>query len=87
MKTLHFGEVSVDKVIDGIERFPVLNAFPEIDLGIFEKNMDWIQPFYEPMSKMILLSMHSFLIRTPNLNILVDTCIGNDKHRVGQGPI
>ncbi len=87
MNTLYFGEVSVDKVVDGIERFPVLNAFPEIDPAIFEKNIDWMNPFYEPTSQMILLSMHSYLIRTNNLNILVDTCIGNDKHRVGQGPI
>ena len=31
MNTLYFGEVSVDKIVDGIERFPALNAFPAID--------------------------------------------------------
>ena len=87
MNTLYFGEVSVDKVVDGIERFPALNAFPEIDPAIFEKNIDWMKPFYEPASQMILLSMHSYLIRTPTMNILIDTCIGNDKSRTGQGPI
>ena len=40
MKTLHFGEVSVDKVIDGIERFPALNAFPEIDIELFNQNIE-----------------------------------------------
>ena len=87
MKTLHFDDVTVDKVIDGIERFPALNAFPDIDMELFDQNIEWMHPFYEPVSKMILLSMHSYLIRTKTLNILVDTCIGNDKHRVGQGPI
>ena len=41
MKTLHFGEVSVDKVIDGIERFPALNAFPEIDIELFNQNLEF----------------------------------------------
>ena len=82
MKTLYFGDVSVDKVIDGIERFPALNAFPDIDMELFDQNIEWMHSFYEPASKMILLSMHSYLIRTKTLNILVDTCIGNNKHRV-----
>ena len=70
MKTLYFGDVSVDKVIDGIERFPALNAFPDIDMELFDQNIEWMHSFYEPASKMILLSMHSYLIRTKTLNIL-----------------
>ena len=33
---------------------------------------------------MLLLAFQSFLVRTPHHLILVDTCIGNDKHRPGR---
>ena len=87
MKTLHFGDISVNKVLDGVESFKAVNAFPDIDLELFSQHKNWAHPFYNYDSRMIILSMHSYLIRTPNINILVDTCIGNDKIRIGQGPI
>ena len=37
--------------------------------------------FVEPGTARPILSFHSFLVRTPVGNLLVDTCIGNDKHR------
>ena len=87
MKTLQIGDISINKILDGIERFPVLNAFPDIDIDIFNPNKEWISSFSEFPNQMLLLSMHSYLIQTPSMNILVDTCIGNDKEREGQGPI
>ena len=87
MKTLHFGEISVNKVLDGTESFRAVNAFPNIDLELFSQHKNWVYPFFNYDTKMIILSMHSYLIRTPSISILVDTCIGNDKIRIGQGPI
>ncbi|SVB40223.1 uncharacterized protein METZ01_LOCUS193077, partial [marine metagenome] len=86
MKTLHFGEISVNKVLDGTESFRAVNAFPNIDLELFSQHKNWVYPFFNYDTKMIILSMHSYLIRTPSISILVDTCIGNDKIRIGQGP-
>ena len=76
MKTLHFGDISVNKVLDGVESFKAVNAFPDIDLELFSQHKNWAHPFYNYDSRMIILSMHSYLIRTPNINILVDTCVG-----------
>lgn len=41
---------------------------------------DWLKPFLDERSRMVL-SMHSFVIETPEQVVLVDTCIGNDKQR------
>ena len=41
---------------------------------------DWLQPFLDEQSRLVL-SMHSFVVETPDVVVLVDTCIGNDKQR------
>ena len=42
----------------------------------------WLAPHhYDPTARRIRLGMHSFLIRTGTLNILVDMCVGEHKER------
>lgn len=40
----------------------------------------WLKPFLDDRQRLVL-SMHSFVVETPDRTILVDTCIGNDKER------
>jgi len=37
--------------------------------------------FVNPANGKLLMSFHSLVVRTPHGNVLVDTCIGNDKER------
>ena len=87
MKTLNIGDISINKILDGVEQFPAIYAFPDIDIEIFHQHQSWMHSFYDFNQQMLILSMHSYLIQTPSLNIVVDTCIGNDKNRVAKGPI
>ena len=87
MKIQRFGDISVQKVLDGVENFKAVIAFPEIDLEVFNQHKNWVEPFYDFAKKTIRISMHSYVISTPEINIIVDTCIGNGKNRVGNGPI
>ena len=41
---------------------------------------DWLGPFLDERKRLVL-SMHSFVVETPDRTLLVDTCIGNDKVR------
>ena len=41
---------------------------------------EWLAPFLDEQARLVL-SMHSFVVETPDRTILVDTCIGNDKER------
>lgn len=40
----------------------------------------WLAPFLDDRQRLVL-SMHSFVVETPDRLLLVDTCIGNDKTR------
>lgn len=40
----------------------------------------WLAPFLDERKRLVL-SMHSFVVETPDRTLLVDTCIGNDKVR------
>lgn len=44
---------------------------------------DWLRPHYLDDNNDPILSVHTFVVATPNKLILVDTCTGNDKPRVG----
>lgn len=80
MKPQLFGDVSVEKIIDMVEPFPAARAYPDEDLSQAEQHRSWLAPhFYDFDIPAIILSFHSYLIRTPYHTILVDTCIGNHK--------
>ncbi len=83
MNVLKLGDVEIHRVVE-IDRLPVTldllftNATPEIVAA----NRDWLgDGLVEPDGDRLFVSHHSFVVRTPALNILVDTCIGNHKPR------
>ena len=80
MKKQFFGSVTIDKVMDLIEPFSAKVAYPNENLEMANQHRGWLEPyFYNYTTKKINLSFHSYLIRTPYHNILVDTCVGNHK--------
>ena len=45
---------------------------------MLEENRSWLQPTYlDPATDKIILCFQSYIVRTPQHNILVDTCFGN----------
>lgn len=80
MKPQMFGDIKIEKIIDMIEPFPAARAYPKEDLAPAEQYRDWLEPhFYDFQAQAIILSFHSYIIRTPFHTILIDTCIGNHK--------
>jgi glyoxylase-like metal-dependent hydrolase (beta-lactamase superfamily II) len=54
------------------------------DPSVLEEHGHWMTPnFYMPSTDQFIMSVHSWLIRTPHHTILVDTCCGNAKTRPG----
>ncbi len=83
MKVERLGAFEITQVSE-MARLPVEptflfgNATPEI----IAKHRDWLGPrLVEAGSDKLILSFHSYVIRTPHHTILVDTCVGNDKER------
>ncbi len=58
------------------------DALPEA----VERHRAWLAPHFLDASGRFLQSIHTFVIQTPGLAALVDTCVGNDKDRGGRQP-
>jgi glyoxylase-like metal-dependent hydrolase (beta-lactamase superfamily II) len=72
------GDVTVTKVVElemtGGTRFLLPQATPEEILPL-----TWLQPHFADENGRLRMSIHSFIVETPNRRIIVDTCLGNDK--------
>jgi glyoxylase-like metal-dependent hydrolase (beta-lactamase superfamily II) len=61
---------------------PVLEFLPGLTKERLEENRSWMEPtVLDPKTDKIVICFQSYLVRTPHHNVLVDTCIGNDKIR------
>lgn len=51
-----------------------------------ERHRAWLAPDFLDAQGRFLQSIHTFVVQTPGLTVLVDTCVGNDKDRGGRAP-
>ncbi|MFP6697776.1 MAG: MBL fold metallo-hydrolase [Alphaproteobacteria bacterium] len=88
MKTLHFGDVTVDRLVEAEgPGFHPGFFLPEAEDAAIAAQHDWLLPhFLHADSGRMIQSVHVYVIRTPRHTILVDTCIGNDKERPSTPP-
>ena len=73
------GNTIISKVLDCIE--PTSPRFLYVDRSKedFNPHLDWLQPHFLDEGKRMLLSIHTFLIKTAHHTVLIDTCVGNNK--------
>ena len=84
MKTISLGRLSVSKIHETQADMPMLMALPELDRSDLAGLRRWWRSeelTEEPQTSMIRLSVQSYVLRSGGLNILVDSCNGNDKAR------
>jgi glyoxylase-like metal-dependent hydrolase (beta-lactamase superfamily II) len=83
---LQVGHFEISRVIESEGPFLDVTAFiPDAEREVIEANRDWLMPRYiDPESWEIILTIQSYVLRTPRHTILVDTCVGNDKSRPGR---
>ena len=83
MKTQTIGRVKIDRLTESEGPFAEPGfLLPDIDMHLLDEHADWLYPlFVEPGSHKVIMSFHSLVIRTTRHTILVDCCVGNDKHR------
>jgi len=79
----HVGEFALSRVVES--QVPFIDAatfLPQSTPDVIEANLDWLMPrFIDPESGKLIFTFQSYILRTPRHVILVDTCVGNDKHR------
>ena len=81
MAQLVIGNLEIDRIVEMVLPFETLtNFFPDAD----PEQIDACKPLFEPWAlcpetgKYILV-VQSYLVRTPQHTILIDTCVGCDK--------
>jgi glyoxylase-like metal-dependent hydrolase (beta-lactamase superfamily II) len=83
MITWQIGDVRVDRVVEFQQPLlPASTLYPTSTEEALQRHRHWLEPkLMEPGTGLLVVSFHSFLIRSKGINILVDTCSGNDRHR------
>jgi glyoxylase-like metal-dependent hydrolase (beta-lactamase superfamily II) len=62
--------------------FPPDQYFTGFERRVLQENLGWLVPHhYIPESDALITSVHSWLIKTPEHKILLDSCSGNHKER------
>ncbi|MDT0633756.1 MBL fold metallo-hydrolase [Spectribacter hydrogenoxidans] len=76
------GRVKITRIMElGDVPFPAEVLFTNYDPADLAAQ-DWMRPHYLGEDNNPILSVHTFVVETPDRLILVDTCTGNDKPRV-----
>jgi glyoxylase-like metal-dependent hydrolase (beta-lactamase superfamily II) len=80
--------VTIDVLVEQPQAaFDLAWLFPKITFEQFMEERDWMVPrFFDPVNRKVMLSIHTYVIRTKHQTILFDTCCGNHKERGGVYP-
>jgi glyoxylase-like metal-dependent hydrolase (beta-lactamase superfamily II) len=78
-----FGATSLQRIVESENAImPPLEIFADCTQDHLDEHRKWLVPrFQDPASGLLVITIQSFLVRQNGLNILVDTCGGNDKVR------
>ena len=83
-KQMHqIGDMRVSRVIEQLmPPFSPTFLFPDRDASLLEKHWPWMIPeHYNEAEAKIVISIHTWVVRTKRHAILIGSCAGNHKHR------
>jgi len=83
MHTLTLGEVTISRIVEiGRSAFPTSQMLPESDPGRIVRHHRWIRPhFWDDVTGDLGSRIQTWIVRTPQHTVLIDTGVGNDKER------
>ncbi|HYY30438.1 MAG TPA: MBL fold metallo-hydrolase [Chthoniobacterales bacterium] len=83
LEIYRIGDARVTKITELLlTGFTPRALFPKIDDEVLTNHPDWATSgSVDPGTGKLILSVHSWLVRSPDYTILIDTGIGNDKDR------
>lgn len=83
MKSLRLGTIGIERIVE-FDPFPLdlRWLYPNATDEQLKRHLDWLDArTVDPATLKLILSMHSYLVRTRRRTILIDTCIGAHKQR------
>src|SRR3954465_12659020 len=75
-------DMTIHRIVEQESGFtPMLDFLPTLSKETLGENLGWLAPGgYDSKSGNVVLCFQSYIVKTPHHNILVDSCIGNDKN-------
>ena len=75
-------DMTIHRIVEQESGFtPMLDFLPTLSKETLGENLSWLAPGgYDSASGNVVLCFQSYVVKTPHHNILVDSCIGNDKN-------
>ncbi len=86
MTPITLGHLRVSTVVERAGPTRPTWLLPDAVPEAVERHRGWLAPHFLDEKGRFLQSIHSFVIETPGLRALVDTCVGNGKDRGGRQP-
>jgi glyoxylase-like metal-dependent hydrolase (beta-lactamase superfamily II) len=86
MPPITLGHLRVSTVVERAGPTRPTWLLPDAVPEAVERHRGWLAPHFLDEKGRFLQSIHSFVIETPGLRALVDTCVGNGKDRGGRQP-
>jgi glyoxylase-like metal-dependent hydrolase (beta-lactamase superfamily II) len=86
MSTIRLGDVEVIRVVE-IPRstYPTKDMLPTSDAAVIARHRaGWLGAFYDADTGDLGSRIQSYVVRTPDETVVIDTCVGNDKARENQ---
>jgi glyoxylase-like metal-dependent hydrolase (beta-lactamase superfamily II) len=76
------GDLTIHRIIESEGRFvPALDFISRSTPELIAENRHWMRPTALDDEDYLILCIQSYVIKTPQHTILVDSCVGNDKPR------
>lgn len=77
------GDFRVDRILEqNLPFMDPLQFLPTLTTELLEENRHWLEPnALDPTTGKLIFPMQSYLVRTGRHTILIDSCVGNHKHR------
>ncbi len=87
MQRIEAATICIDRVVESEgPLYPTEVLLPTLSAEQLAAEAPRLTPrCIDPASGLLVLSVHSFVVRTPRRTLLVDACVGNDKERPGFG--
>jgi glyoxylase-like metal-dependent hydrolase (beta-lactamase superfamily II) len=78
------GGVEITRVEEAVTPVPAIALIPDFTSDQLDPHRDWAGRFFGPDDE-LLLSVHSFVVRSGDVTIVVDTCVGTEPERLLPG--
>ena len=80
---VELGNITIHRVVEQEQpMFLVSEFFPTLSKEALEENRSWLEPkYFDPATGKVILCVQSYIVRTPQHTIMIDSCVGNHKSR------